>query len=402
MVQQHKAKLPQLEFIKKVIQLYPKDIMMKQIIKVYAAATLIMLSACNNKQDSKIEYNEFSTLRLEHGVNVSHWLSQSEARGEEREKIIKKADFDSIAGMGFDFVRIPVDEVQLYDEQMNRDTTGFRLLHKAISWAMEDNLNVVVDLHIIRSHHFNFENEEKNSLFSDPKAQDKLVAIWKDMQKELSKYPTDRLAYELMNEPVAPSCEDWNRLVEKMIFAIRESEKERTLIIGSNLWQIPSTFDSLRVPENDKHIVLSFHFYEPELLTHYRAPWTEHSFYEGELCYPGRVTKDTAAIAKLNEQQKKLIESMNVEFSKDSMYAHMKPAIDKAKSLGLHLYCGEFGFYPRYISNDIKNRWYKDICSVFNEHNIANCHWCYKGDFPIVDENGCRNEVSRILTSGNK
>lgn len=368
------------------------------------AALVLALASCSNTSNQKPtadpadQSESFMTLKLENGVNVSHWLSQSGRRGEERANQITKRDFDSIAAMGFDFVRLPIDEEHMYDESMNRDTAAFTLMHNAINWALEDGMNIVVDLHIVRSHHFNSENEHPNTLFQDPAEQEKIVNIWKDLQKDLNKYPNDRVAYELMNEPVAPSCEDWNKLVEKMVAGIRETEKERTIIFGSNRWQIPYTFDSLRVPENDKYLVLSFHFYEPSLVTHHQAPWTEYSFYKGPVNYPGVQITDSASLASLTPEQKAIIDGMNGEYNKEIMYEHMKIAIDKAKSLGLHLYCGEFGTYPYFVDKEIRMRWYNDICDIFREHNIANCHWCYKGDFPIVNEDLTPNELPAILT----
>lgn len=371
-----------------------------------SALLALILASCGNQgssnadsvngNPSSTEKKTYETLRLENGVNVSHWLSQSTSRGEERNNQISKRDFDSIAAMGFDFVRLPVDEEHLYDENMNRDTAGFRLMHNAVKWALEDGMNIVVDLHIVRSHHFNSENDHPNTLFTDPAAQEKFVAIWKDLQKDLQQYPTDRVAYEIMNEPVAPTHEAWNKLIEKTVKGLREAEKERTLIVGSNLWQIPSTFDSLRVPENDKYLVLSFHFYEPSLVTHHQAPWTDYSFYKGKITYPG-VPVDSADLAKLPEKERAKIASMNGSYNRDTMYAHMKKAIDKANALGLHLYCGEFGAYPKFIDKETRLRWYNDVCSVFHQYGIANCHWCYKGDFPIVNEDLSRNELPAIL-----
>lgn len=371
------------------------------------AALMLAFMSCNKPAEQKQNLNEekicearkssYATLYLQNGVNISHWLSQSGDRGKVRANKITKADFDSIAAMGFDFIRLAVDEEQLYDEAMNRDSSTFALMHNAINWALGNCLNVVVDLHIVRSHHFNNENGHPNTLFQDPKEQEKIVNIWKDLQKDLNQYPNDRLAYELMNEPVAPTCEAWNQLVEKMVNGIRETEKERTIIFGSNRWQIPQTFDSLRVPENDKYIMLSYHFYEPSLVTHHQAPWTDYAFYAGKVNYPGIQVTDSLALDSLTQEQKDKIASMNGEYNKEIMYEHMKLAIDKADSLGLQLYCGEFGAYPFFVDKDVRLRWYQDICDIFHTYNIANCHWCYKGDFPIVNEDGSANELPAII-----
>jgi endoglucanase len=59
------------------------------------------------------------------GLNVSHWLSQSDARGKERERFMTNVDFQKISAMGFDHVRIPVDEVQLWDSTGRKENETF-------------------------------------------------------------------------------------------------------------------------------------------------------------------------------------------------------------------------------------------------------------------------------------
>ena len=218
---------------------------------------------CKTSQTSEQKFQ--ATVNFGTGVNVSHWLSQSKLRGEERANLITKKDFDSIAAMGFDHVRIPIDEDHFYDEEGNRLEDGFQLLHNAIKWSLENNLKVIVDLHVIRSHHFNNENSSPNTLFTEEASKEQFIQLWKNLQKELKDYPKDKLAYEIMNEPVAPSCNAWNELIDRYIKTIRETEPDRTLVIGSNMWQVVQTFDSLVVPNDDKNIVLSFHSYDPLL-----------------------------------------------------------------------------------------------------------------------------------------
>ena len=330
------------------------------------------------------------------GVNVSHWLSQSKKRGDERKNYITKSDFDTIASAGFDHVRIPIDEEQLWDEEGNKEKEAFGLMHNAIKWALEANLRVIVDLHIIRSHHF---IAEFNPLWTDPNEQEKLVDLWRQLSLELKQYPTNMVAYEILNEAVADDPDDWNNLVEKVILEIRKKEPERKIVVGSNKWQIASTFPDLRIPENDKNIILSFHFYDPQALTHHKAPWNIMSEYTGGVNYPGQII-DTLHYKELSE---KVVEAMreyaNGYFTKDTLAKIMSPAIKIAKEKNLPLYCGEFGVYPT-IPEDIALRWYKDVCEIFNSNNIAYCHWCYKGDFPVVDENGKPNrKLVSVLTA---
>ena len=207
--------------------------------------------------------------KLGTGINVSHWLSQSENRGEIRARQITETDFETIAAMGFEHVRLPIDEEQFYDENLNRYDDAFELLEKAIEWTLENNMNIVVDLHITRAHYFLTEHE--NTLFSDPAAQQHMIDMWKDLQKFLQKYPTNRLAYELLNEAVAPTHEALNDLEARLISAIREQEPERFIIVGSNWQQSVVTMQYLQVPKNDKNLIVSFHYYNPLFITHYGA-----------------------------------------------------------------------------------------------------------------------------------
>ena len=92
---------------------------------------LLVTTSCQNKsqnqtQDQSGQVNNF---RIKRGTNVSHWLSQSEQRGEIRRLHIQEDDFERLHDLGFDFVRIPIDEVQFWDEEGNKLPEAWDLLH---------------------------------------------------------------------------------------------------------------------------------------------------------------------------------------------------------------------------------------------------------------------------------
>ena len=80
------------------------------------AMTMLVMTACSTKSETD-GVNDF---RIHRGTNLSHWLSQSEERGEARQKHIQEDDFARLEELGFDFVRIPIDEVQFWDENGNK------------------------------------------------------------------------------------------------------------------------------------------------------------------------------------------------------------------------------------------------------------------------------------------
>lgn len=94
-------------------------------------------------------------------MNISHWLSQSE-----RWAFFTRADIQRIADWGFDHIRLPIDEVQMWNESGRQEGEAFDLMDSTLDWARQAGLNVVVDLHILRSHFFNQATEPK--LFTDP------------------------------------------------------------------------------------------------------------------------------------------------------------------------------------------------------------------------------------------
>lgn len=69
----------------------------------------------------------------------------------EPEEFITKNDIDAIAAMGFDHVRLPIDEEVMWDEKGNRHEEAFRLMNNCIEWCRKNDLRIIIDLHILRS-----------------------------------------------------------------------------------------------------------------------------------------------------------------------------------------------------------------------------------------------------------
>ena len=349
------------------------------------ATTLLVMTACTGKSESTDGVNNF---RIKRGTNLSHWLSQSEERGEARQQHIQDDDFARLDSLGFDFVRLPIDEVQLWDEEGNKLPEAWNLLTYALDQCIKNHLRVIVDLHIIRSHYFNAVNEgdgSANTLFTSEKAQQDLINLWYQLSDELKGYSNDSVAYEFMNEPVADDHEQWNQLVAKVHKALREREPQRTLVVGSNRWQGYETMKYLKVPENDKNIVLSFHYYNPMVLTHYGAWWTPIGKYTGKVNYPGILISKEDYEAASDSLKPVLEPYLTQQWDVDRIRADFRDAIDVAKKYGLQLFCGEWGVYEP-VDRELAYRWTKDMLSVFDEYDIAWTTWCYDADFGFWDQ----------------
>ena len=336
---------------------------------------------------------------IHRGTNISHWLSQSDKRGDARRAWFTEADVKWLAEIGFDHLRIPIDEEQMWDENGKRHAEAFELLNFGLDWCAKYGLRAVVDLHILRSHYF---NAKIKPLWTDSNEQEKFVNLWLDLSDALHSRPVGLVAYELMNEAVADDPEQWNQLIAKVHAAIRKQEPTRVIVIGSNRWQSVDTFDALRIPGNDPNIILSFHFYTPFLLTHYKASWTNIKGYTGPVHYSG-ITVIDSDLKGLPADLLERIGWYNGYFDAAVLDSMLVKPLRKHNQTGLRLYCGEWGALPTAPKDD-RLRWYRDMRTMLEKHDIAWASWDYKGSFGIKSRDGRRiyQDLVDILLSGNE
>ena len=343
---------------------------------------------------------------LSRGTNISHWLSQSKQRGAARAAWFTKKDVQYIAGLrgpagarglggGFDHLRIPIDEEQMWDDQGRKEAEAFDLLDAALDWCAEAGLRAIVDLHILRSHYFN--DREEQRLYTDPAEEARFASLWRDLSAHLQGRSNDWVAYELLNEAVASDPEDWNRVAMAAFAAVREREPERTIVLGSNRWNQHHTFGQLRVPD-DRHILLTYHYYFPMLITHHQARWWhEGGAYAGPIHYPGTPIAPED-LEGLDEAFLERVGEWNVPFDRSQMVADLAQPLAVRARTGLPLYCGEFGCYEK-TPQAIRLAWYHDIMQTFKEHDIAWANWDYKGLFGIVTVDGRDTGIAGVLLS---
>ncbi len=340
--------------------------------------TLALLS-CNSSSKESEKYV------IHKGVNLSHWLSQ-DFGWEPKYTYIKESDIAFLDSLGFDHVRIPIDEQEIWDDNGKWIEPAVKSLHACIDWCIKRDMRAIVDLHIIRSHHFNASNEGgSNTLWEDSAAQQHFINLWIQLSGILNKYPTSHVAYELLNEAVAPSADDWNKLFNRTLIELRKLEPQRVVVVGANMWQTVQNVPFIDLPPKDTNLIISFHFYSPLLFTHYKASWTPLKYYHGVVSYPGYIIRpedlknysDTASEAVRN-----MIAELSEPYNKERIKKMIIPAIEFARNKNLPLYCGEFGCLPTVPRND-RLTYYKDLVSIFMEENIAYANWEYKGDFGI-------------------
>ena len=246
------------------------------------------------------------------------------------------------------------------------------------------------------------EPEEPDSdvlpIWTNKTAQLNYRKIWDVLSDELKDYPNEWVAYELMNEPVAPYSNQWNALAADVIRDIRLKEPERKIVVGPNNWQNVENFIDFTIPEGDSNIIVDFHFYEPHLVTHYGATWIAVGKLPQNLSinYPGRpITEEV--YESLSDENKDIVRKyMGIDYNKDYLESQIQIAIDYAQLHGLQLHCGEFGCY-RYTNRESRLNWIRDIVSIFKDKNISYAFWEYKWGWGFCNNKTGELEDEEIL-----
>ena len=212
---------------------------------------------------------------------------------------------------------------------------------------------------------------------------------------------------EILNEPVAIDPESWNLMAAKLHKEIRQLEPDRIIVIGSNRQQSPHTFVDLRIPEDDPNLLLDFHFYEPNLITHYKAPWLPNGKLPLKVKYPGRplnmppwiYSAIVRIIPGLTPTERLIALDENRFYDRDEMSKVIQKPLDLAKKHKIPLRCGEFGVIE-FLSDEIGTKWLSDTFDVFKEYGIGWSYWCYeKGDdvFGILNHDGSERPPMKTI-----
>src|SRR5450432_4485900 len=130
---------------------------MKEFTNPIITLCLLLTLSINNQAQSLASASSFTGagtpngFSMKKGINVGHWLSQVGRHP------IKYEEWDAafLDSLGFDNVRLPVDESELWNEAGQPIESNWIILYNGIAVSLKHHLKVVIDLHIVRSHYFN-------------------------------------------------------------------------------------------------------------------------------------------------------------------------------------------------------------------------------------------------------
>jgi endoglucanase len=100
-----------------------------------------------------------------------------------------------------------------------------------------------------------------------------LTDFWLQVGKRY-RFTPNTVIYELLNEPHGQlTPEVWNGFMAEELKAIRRYNPQRTVIVGPAMWNGIGALDQLVLPEDDKNLIVTVHYYLPMEFTHQGASW---------------------------------------------------------------------------------------------------------------------------------
>ncbi|MCS7201964.1 MAG: glycoside hydrolase family 5 protein [Dictyoglomus sp.] len=265
--------------------------------------------------------------------------------------VIKDEYFSLIRSAGFDHVRIPVrwNAYAEYKPPYKISPYIFERVDHVIKEAFKNNLYVIINIH-----HY-------EEIMQEPeKHKERFLKLWEQISEHYKDYP-ETLYFELLNEPCMNLKSNlWNEYLMEAVKIVRKTNPTRKIIIGPTDWNNIYRLNELKIPQGDKNIIVTFHYYNPFNFTHQGAEWVNPSPPVG-------------------------VKWLGTEAEKKAIERELDMVVDWSKRNGNPpLYMGEFGAYSK-ADMESRVRWTSFVARSAEKRGIAWSYWEFCSGFGIYD-----------------
>ena len=294
-----------------------------------------------HEQPRAIERSQFSR-----GVNIlgydPFWEKPEKAR-------FKQKHFAEIRKAGFDFVRVNLFVFKHMDAHDRIDPEWLERLDWVVGNATKAGLGVILD-----EHDFGACSHDAAT------CKIKLPAVWRQLSQRYSAQPAT-VAFELLNEPHGRlDAKAWNSMIPGLLSIVRAQNPTRTVIIGPTHWYSLNDLEGLKLPANDRHITVTFHYYGPFRFTHQGASWTKLKNVHG-------VTWGSTA-------------------DREALRHNLDYVLAWARAERRPILLGEFGAYDKGgIPIGMRANYLSSVACEAERHGFGWAYWQFDGNFIVWD-----------------
>lgn len=270
-------------------------------------------------------------------------------------------DFEWIAELGFNFVRLPMD-YRVWTEKsdwMKLREEVLKEIDEAIRFGERYGLHVCLNFHRAPGYTV-AEPKEARDLWKDEEAQRASAFHWAVFAKRYQGLPNRQLSFNLFNEPAVVEPEVHRRVVKRVVEAIRERDPNRLIICDGRFWGNTPAEELL-----DLRVAQATRGYQPFHLTHYRAEWV-----------PGA--------DKWEEPKTYPFSEGNQVWNKQRLWEQVYKPWKVLETKGVGVMVGEFGAYNK-TPHQVVLAWMRDCLALWQEQGWGWALWNFRGAFGILD-----------------
>jgi endoglucanase len=318
----------------------------------------VLLAATDVNLNDPFEVNKL----IGRGVNIGNALDREVELDDEWSFIVRDEHFQLIKDAGFNSVRLTVRwSTRTMDKPpYTIDPNFLKRVDLAVNSALSRNLAIIINY----QNYFEF--------YRDPNGlKPKFLATWEQLAEHYKGYP-NTLLFELLNEPQENiKAGDWNTLIKETLAIVRKTNPNRTIVIGPANFNGIAGLRFLQLPEDDRNLILTIHYYDPYHFTHQGTMWTPDS-------------NDWLGTKWTGSDAEKL--AIKKDFNAVAGWARAR---------NRPVYLGEFGSNEK-ADMDSRVLWTKCIADEAVAHGFSFTYWQFAHNFVVYDR-GSKTWVKPLL-----
>ena len=212
---------------------------------------LLLVSFYPNSLNAQLTPDE-AVAGMARGINLGNTLEPPLESGWNNGPA-QESYFDAYVEAGFTNVRVPVRWDQHTDDNSpyQIDESWMDRVEEVIDWGLSRGLYITLN-----GHHEDWLKSNYNQ-----NNKDRYDAIWTQVAERF-KDKSDRLLFEIINEPIGMTVAQVDELNFRILDIIRENNPTRIVIYGGNMYSNSEQLFDAAIPD-DEYIVGYYHAYDP-------------------------------------------------------------------------------------------------------------------------------------------